>query len=209
MFTSFIDLLEQGVYNIDRYLEHGESGITGIDTSFGMDIIKEINEFMYTTYSTNVGDETLTIEGILLHSDYVRIKPYLKDLGYWFIVQNLQTLEIIYSHVGKNRNKTKLERISIDKKDLDIYKIEPGKWMIERYHNDKVILCRQRNIFFMCDDAMKEILHSGLGGEVLEYTDTLLFSSNDPLVGIFIEDPSFKEDLYIQLLNILSNIHRD
>lgn len=214
------ELFDKGVKHISDFLTDGDSGVTGLDNPFGMEIIKEINNYMYTTYSTNRGDRNLTIEGVLPHSLFNRIKSDLRDKGYWFIAQNplasikpeelatsskelIGSRPVLYSHLGNNRNKTRLERIIIDGKDLNIF--YPDVWKVDEYlSNNKIIISRQEPLFFMNDECMKEIMEPGIGNEVLDYTDKQLFMGDDPLIGLFIEDPDFsKKDLYEQLLKIL------
>jgi hypothetical protein len=207
-FSSFEELLEQGRFNFEI---NPNSNITGLEEgtrrSIYVSILKNINYYMYTTYSTNVGDKVFSIEGIIPLNVFKKIEPKLLEQGYWYVAANPLDNKIY----GVNL-------ISSDEFDPNLSYDSKLEWINDRDKNkfgeNWMPLCQTVNttlymnnkidIHFLPPNDENISLDDCISYEALGYTEKSLFQGTNPLINLTIEDPIVgRISLYSKLLTML------
>jgi hypothetical protein len=201
------ELLDQGQKNFND-----ANSLTGLvvedisDTHFRQ--LKEINKYMYTTYSTNPGDFLLSIEGIIHLSTFHKIETSLCLKGYYFIACNPLTKEKVGENLmpkedyDPSMNKTTY----IEKCIPTSKKYYLTQWWMRLCSTGKESIMANYSmpIHFLDFDDPDNFLPSD---ETLGYVNHNLFSGQNPLISIIIEDPVVARiSLYRELLTMLKSI---
>lgn len=179
-FRTFNELLARGIQNFDN----PETNITGLEeqalTGVSYQQLKNINRYMYTTYSTNIGDKVFSIEGVIPLNIFKKIEPLLLQEGYWYIAVNpldrrVHGLNLIsFNEFDKSlAHFTEVKRIPDE--DIMRYRIPPWRR-----------LCSENGYIYIENDILPiytlppreefDIDNHPLNySEILEYTDESLF----------------------------------
>lgn len=205
---SFSELLDRGRKNFDI-----SSGInlTGLEestmNSTFVEQLKDLNNYMYTTYSTNEGDKTLSIEGIIPLNLFYKIEPQLQRQGYWYIAASpldnqIYGINLIPSDEFDSERANMIYLQWVNNRDIGLFNRQWNK--VCSTDNMQLLMNDKISIHFLPPDNSNLLLHDYISNETLEYTDESLYHGNNPLINVIIEDPIVgRISLYSKLYKFL------
>ena len=207
-------LLKKGIQNIDcgngaSLEDHLLSNKSELNT------IRKINNFVYTTYSTNDGDKTYSIDLFILNNYSKILIDKLRSKNFWFMTKEYGNNNIIIDVNKELNNNTYKDYRNISEDNKHLY--DSKYWKIIKKDNNIITLERDADIYFLSDNSIESFKKSSFNDDYfikeLEFNyhnidnkiDYILLSKN---VSYFIiEDPIIgRETLYDELLLILEEI---
>lgn len=205
-------LLKKGLNNIDiGYYASLEDHL--LSNEDDLNNIKMINNYVYTTYSTNSGDKTYSLDLFILNKYSQSLISKLISKNYWFVCKDNDKLFINVDNTYNN-NQYK-DYITIKKENsLLLYK---DYWK-ELYSDGNLVKFeRDADIYFLSDsnieDSKKNVFPDNKLYEILSHKydvtkDTIDYDLLMKNVSYFIiEDPIIgRKTLYSELLNILKEL---
>lgn len=207
-------LLKKGIQNIDcGYVASLEDHL--LSNKSELENIRKINNFVYTTYSTNDGDKTYSIDLFILNNYSNILIDKLRSKKFWFMTKEYGNNNIIIEINKELNNSTYKHYININEDNIDFYPIK--YWKEIKRDNNIITLERDADIYFLSDTTIESFKESSFNDDYfikeLEFNyhnidnkiDYILLSKN---VSYFIiEDPIIgRETLYDELLLILEEI---
>jgi hypothetical protein len=212
-FDTFEELFKHGKKNFS-----GLGGLTGMeDQTIGNTDLINLNKYMYTTYSSNEGQKTLSLDGVLTLKNFLKIEPFLNSYGYWYIAERLLPRERIRKNLPtasqfdwSKANYTKISRLPKSYYNPQEY-IYNGEVLCN--HGDPIITGDKKvPIYFFTrftelpSDRLLPEWAKNPSSEVLGYTSENLFKGENPLIGLLIEDPVVgRISLYRNLYKYMSS----
>ena len=207
-------LLKKGIQNIDcGYRASLEDHLLSNKTE--LETIRKINNFVYTTYSTNDGDKTYSIDLFILNNYSKILIDKLRSKNFWFMTKEYGNNNIIIDVNKELNNNTYKDYRNISEDNKHLY--DSKYWKIIKKDNNIITLERDADIYFLSDNSIESFKKSSFNDDYfikeLEFNyhnidnkiDYILLSKN---VSYFIiEDPIIgRETLYDELLLILEEI---
>jgi hypothetical protein len=207
-------LLKKGIQNIDcgngaSLEDHLLSNKSELET------IRKINNFVYTTYSTNDGDKTYSIDLFILNNYSKILIDKLRSKNFWFMTKEYGNDNIIIEINKELNNSTYKEYRNINKDKRDFYPIKYYKEI--KRDNNIITLERDADIYFLSDNSIESFKKSSFNDDYfikeLEFNyhnidnkiDYILLSKN--ISYFIIEDQIIgRKTLYDELLIILEEI---
>jgi hypothetical protein len=207
-------LLKKGIQNIDcgngaSLEDHLLSNKSELNT------IRKINNFVYTTYSTNDGDKTYSIDLFILNNYSKILIDKLRSKNFWFMTKEYGNDNIIIEINKELNNSTYKEYRNINKDKRDFYPIKYYKEI--KRDNNIITLERDADIYFLSDNSIESFKKSSFNDDYfikeLEFNyhnidnkiDYILLSKN--ISYFIIEDQIIgRKTLYDELLLILEEI---
>ena len=110
LFDQYKSLLEVGRKRLNREIENDVEDHL-FDNKVLLEQMINLNNYVYTYYSTNSQDNTQSIEFIVLSDAVDPILEKLKYFNYWYIAKKYQDETII--NIGINNNQKHIEEIEI------------------------------------------------------------------------------------------------
>jgi hypothetical protein len=168
----------------------------------------ELNNYVYTYYSTNQYDITQSIEFIILTDFVDEFIKKIKRKCYWYIYKKF-TDENAVLKIGEEHENTIPEIRTICDEDLHRFRIKsgtnPNGWKITKRTNKYINIERLAKIHFLENDMVNYLWKKYNDNLFDEYFDDESFRSLYPhLTVITIENPSIdKKNLYSSLIDIL------
>jgi len=213
---TFDELLHFGKLQLEYFSNNScdyDYNITGLEPQLKnkyLDQMIELNEYMYTTFSTNNYEHCLCVGGILKLNDAIKLSKLLKKEKYWY---SIETKGKIYDI---NIDETKLNERVLIFYDVDVDSdrmikantkkdFEQGKGWAFNVSKNRWEFYTPIHIF---DDDSYDLMSTY--PEAYEYTNHSLFKTKtNPLVAIFIEDPIPSNDtLYKKLIQMFKKINK-
>ena len=207
-------LLKKGIQNIDcgngaSLEDHLLSNKSELNT------IRKINNFVYTTYSTNDGDKTYSIDFFILNNYSNMLIDKLRSKNFWFMTKEYGNNNIIIDVNKELNNNTYKDYRNISEDNKHLY--DSKYWKIIKKDNNIITLEKDVDIYFLSNDSIESFKITSFNDDYfikeLEFNyhtidnniDYNLLSKN---VSYFIiEDPIIgRETLYDELLLILEEI---
>jgi hypothetical protein len=168
----------------------------------------ELNDYVYTYYSTNSIDLTQSIEFIMLSDMADEFIQKIKNKNYWYIYKKFGDITP-NMNIGNDNDATIPEVRSITGEELPRFRIKSGSnpngWKITKKTDKYINIERLAKIHFL-ENEMVEYLWKKYNDNLFdEYFDDDSFTSLYPyLTVITIEHPSTdKKNLYSSLIDIL------
>jgi len=213
---SFDELLDFGKFILNKELPVG-----GLGGGPPYKELKELNKYMFTTYSTNQNDKIYSLEGTIPFKLFNKIKKYL-DHYYYNCIDTI-TGNIIESKLmdpqDYNSSMGSYPMVSsfLKGSEEDEFTYRHG-WKTIAYNENQAIKMRDMKFHFFDFDSdsdsdelythVDEHLGSNNapGTEVVLYIDCKYFTDENKLITLLIEDPvPGRTSLYRHLINILKN----
>ena len=200
-------LLQHGIRNFESL----ETNTTGIEDHLStnptnMNMMKEINKYVYTTYSTNEDDNTYSI-GFLILSQYLEpLMQKLREHNLWYVAKDYAN-DQTYINVGPENGRKEEQIVTIEKKDINHYL---SNWKIMDEGKNDYTLKQMRDFYFLSKNNVDDVDNlldkdisiseiSEAGNDTEELIDYLSF--------ILIEDPHPDHKiLYNTVLEIVEDI---
>lgn len=202
-----------------KLLEFGKSQIKGefnndLEEHAETDKLLKLNDYVYTYYSTNKGDDTYSIEFVVLADHMNIILEELDKKGMWYCAKNYKTEKYVEKYDKELNDFTKKKTINIREKDLRFYneKTEnnPYGWEIDEIHGDIITISKEHKIYFLESDTINDFNEMYNDSNYflnmtyikqLTHIDINLLSKN--IAVIVVEDPVIERiTLYDELLKI-------
>lgn len=168
----------------------------------------ELNNYVYTYYSTNQTDLTQSIEFIMLTDMVDEFIKKIKQKGYWFIYKKYGDLTATIN-IDEDHDQTIPEVRTISGDELPRFRIKSGNnpngWKVTKKTNNYINIERLAKIHFL-DNEMVNYLWNKYNDNLFdEYFDDDSFENLYPyLTVVTIENPLLnKKNLYSSLLDIL------
>jgi hypothetical protein len=175
--------------------------------------IKMINNYVYTTYSTNNGDKTYSLDLFILNKYSQLLISKLISKNYWFVCKDNNKLFI---NVDNTYNNNKYKDSLTIKRENSLF-LDKNYWK-ELYSDDNLVTFeRDADIYFLSDNNIKDFkknlfldsnLHELLSFKYYLEEDSIDYDLLMKNVSYFIiEDPIIgRKKLYNELLNILEEL---
>jgi hypothetical protein len=207
-------LLKKGIQNIDcgngaSLEDHLLSNKSELDT------IRKINNYVYTTYSTNNIDKTYSIDLFILNNYSKMLIDKLRSKTFWFMTKKYGNDNIIIEVNEELNNNTYKYYVDINENNKNLY--DTKYWNIIKKDNNILTLERDTDIYFLSDNSIESFKKSSFNDDYFikelafnyhsidNNIDYNLLSKN--ISYFIIEDPIIgRETLYDQLLLILEEI---
>ena len=207
-------LLKKGIQNID-YGNGASLEDNLLLNKSELDTIRKINNYVYTTYSTNNIDKTYTIDLFILNNYSKILIDKLRFKNFWFMTKEYGNDNIIIE-INKELNNSKYKHyIDINQDNEDLY--DSKYWNIIKKDNNIITLERDADIYFLSDDTIESFKESSFNDDsfikelafnyhsIDNNIDYNLLSRN--ISYFIIEDPIIeRKSLYDELLIILEEI---
>ena len=168
----------------------------------------ELNNYVYTYYSTNQTDLTQSIEFIMLTDMVDEFIKKIKQKGYWFIYKKYGDLTATIN-IDEHHDQSIPEVRTISGDELPRFRIKsdnnPNGWRVTKKTDKYINIERLAKIHFL-DNEMVNYLWNKYNDNLFdEYFDDDSFENLYPdLTVITIENPLLnKKNLYSTLLDIL------
>jgi len=207
-------LLKKGIQNIDCGYEASLEDHL-LSNKAELETIRKINSYVYTTYSTNNGDKTYSIDLFILNNYSKILIDKLRSKNFWFMTKEYGNNNIIIDINKELNNSTYKHYININEDNIYFYPIKYWK-EIER-NNNIITLERDADIYFLSDTTIESFKITSFNDNYfikeLEFNyhsiynkiDYNLLSKN--ISYFIIEDPIIgRKTLYDKLLLILEEI---
>jgi len=204
-------LLEVGRKRLNREIENDVE-----DHLFNNKVLLEqminLNNYVYTYYSTNSHDNTQSIEFIVLSDAVDPILEKIKYFNYWYIAKKYED-ETIFN-VGTNNNQKHIEEIEI--KQNQIHRFH-NSWKIIDSYDDTFVIQRNTKIFYLESEHLNYLKEEYDNNNFINYFDEI-DDINRPkfnnefyknLAVITIENPNIdskKSKQFIYMYAVLYNI---
>ena len=204
-----------------KLLKVGRGRIKGTDDNdleehAELDKLLPLNYFVYTYYSTNVLDDTYSIEFVVL-ADYMNIiLEEFKKKKFWYCAKNYKTNEFVKHFDEKLNDKVKKMTMNIGKEDLYRFlpksEKNPYGWEIYKENGDILTMRKDHKIHFleseyindidsMYNDSSNYFLQMSFISDLRNSIDIDLLSEN--IAVITVEDPEINRNtLYEELYKI-------
>ncbi len=210
--TEYKKLLKKGLHNISIGNEASLEDHLLCNKN-DLNHLKMINNYVYTTYSTNHNDKTYSLDLFILNSYSKLLIDKLKSKDYWFIFKDNNKLLI---NIDSNLNNSKYKETITIEREKALYLDK--KYWTELSSNDNIVTFeRYADTYFLSnnniDDLKKNLFsENNLLKELSFDYDSEDYDINyDLLVNnvsyFIIEDPIIgRKSLYNELLNILEEL---
>ena len=207
-------LLKKGIQNIDCGNRASlEDNL--LSNKSELDTIRKINNFVYTTYSTNNNDKTYSIDLFILNNYSKILIDKLRSKNLWFMTKEYGNDNIIIEINKDLNNNTYKDYRNINENDKDLY--DTKYWKEIKKDNNIITLERDADIYFLSDNTIESFKKSSFNDDYFikelafnyhnidNNIDYNLLTKN---VSYFIiEDPTIgRKTLYHELLLILEEI---
>ena len=213
---------------MDQYKKLLKKGIQNIDCGNGaslednllsnkseLDTIRKINNFVYTTYSTNDGDKTYSIDLFILNNYTKMLIDKLRFKNFWFMTKEYGNDNIIIEINKELNNSTYKHYIDINEDNKDLY--DSKYWNIIKKDNNIITLERDTDIYFLSDTTIESFKKSSFNDDSFIKELAFNYHSIDNNIDynllaknvsyFIIEDPTIgRETLYDELFIILEEI---
>jgi len=201
-------LLEIGKLQIKREFDND------LDEHSETDKLLKLNDYVYTYYSTNKGDDTYSIEFVVLADHMNIILEELDKKGMWYCAKNYKTEKYVEKYDKELNDFTKKKTINIRENDLRFYNAKtennPYGWEIDEIHGDIITISKEHKIHFLESDMINDFnkMYNDSNYflnmtyiQQLTHIDINLLSKN--IAVIVVEDPVIESrTLYDELLKI-------
>lgn len=211
-FRNFSDLLVQGRRNFDS-TDLDVDNITGLEEgtmeSRFVEQLRDLNNYMYTTYSTNRGCKVLSLEGIIPSDIFKKIEPKLLQQGYWYIAANpfddkVHGVNLLSTEEFDPSMDKQTKLVWIDKNDQETLSAYYRWTSLCSTNKETLLINKDINIHFFPANDGSLLLKDYVSNETLRYTDETLYQGDNPLIAIVIEDPIVgRISLYAKLYQFL------
>lgn len=207
-------LLKKGIQNID-YGNGASLEDNLLLNKSELDTIRKINNYVYTTYSTNNIDKTYSIDLFILNNYSKILIDKLRFKNFWFMTKEYGNDNIIIE-INKELNNSKYKHyIDINQDNEDLY--DSKYWNIIKKDNNIITLERDADIYFLSDDTIESFKESSFNDDYFIKELAFNYHSIDNDINynlltknisyFIIEDPIIeRKSLYDELLLILEEI---
>jgi hypothetical protein len=211
-------LLEVGRKRLNREIENDVE-----DHLFNNKILLEqminLNNYVYTYYSTNSQDNTESIEFIVLSDALDPILERLKYLNFWYIAKKYEGETII--NVGTNNNKKYIEEIEINQNQIHRFH---NSWKIIDSYDETFVIQRTAKFFYLESKQLNYLKEEYDNNNFINYFDEIdienrpIFNNEfyKNLAVITIENPNIYSKnsnqyryMYATLYNIIEPIMKE
>lgn len=212
--TEYKKLLKKGLHNISignnaSLEDHLLCNKSELNT------IKIINNYVYTTYSTNHNDKTYSIDLFILSNYSELLINKLKSKNYWFMSKDYGTNNIMINIDKELNNSTYKDCININKSKA--VHLDKNYWKELSSNDNTAIFERDADTYFLSNKTIEDFkknlfLDSYLYRELSFKYDLKEDNINYDLLiqnisYFIIEDPIIeRKTLYYELLNILKEL---
>jgi hypothetical protein len=176
-------LLEIGRKRLNREIENDVEDHL-FDNKVLLEQMINLNNYVYTYYSTNSNDNTQSIEFIVLSDALDPIIEILKHLNYWYIAKKYEGETLI--NVGTNNNQTYIEEIEI--KQNQIHRFH-NSWKIIDSYDDIYVIQRNAKFFYLESEHLNYLKEEYDNNNFINYFDEI----DD------INRPTFNDEFYKKL----------
>jgi hypothetical protein len=181
--NQYQSLLEVGRKKLNREIENDVE-----DHLFNNKVLLEqiinLNNYVYTYYSTNSQNNTQSIEFIVLSDALDPILERLNYLNFWYIAKKYEGETII--NVGTNNNKKYIEEIEI--KQNQIHRFH-NSWKIIDSYDDTFVIQRTAKFFYLESEHLNYLKEEYDNNNFINYFDEI---DN-------VNRPKFNDDFYKKL----------
>jgi len=181
--NQYQSLLEVGRKKLNREIENDVE-----DHLFNNKVLLEqiinLNNYVYTYYSTNSQNNTQSIEFIVLSDALDSILERLNYLNFWYIAKKYEGETII--NVGTNNNKKYIEEIEI--KQNQIHRFH-NSWKIIDSYDDTFVIQRTAKFFYLESEHLNYLKEEYDNNNFINYFDEI---DN-------VNRPKFNDDFYKKL----------
>lgn len=207
-------LLKKGIQNID-YGNGASLEDNLLLNKSELETIRKINNYAYTTYSTNNIDKTYSIDLFILNNYSKILIDKLRFKNFWFMTKEYGNDNIIIEINKELNNSTYKHYIDINEDNKDLY--DTKYWNIIKKDNNIITLERDADIYFLSDDTIESFKESSFNDDYFIKELAFNYHSIDNDINynlltknisyFIIEDPAIgRKTLYDELLIILEEI---
>jgi hypothetical protein len=207
-------LLKKGIQNIDCGNEASLEDNLLLNKS-ELETIRKINNYAYTTYSTNIIDKTYSIDLFILNNYSKILIDKLRFKNFWFMTKEYGNNNIIIDINKELNNSTYKHYININQDNEDLY--DSKYWNIIKKDNNIITLERDADIYFLSDNTIESFKESSFNDDSFIKELSFNYHSIDNNIDynlltknisyFIIEDPIIeRKSLYDELVIILEEI---